>query len=77
MQYCMVFLQGLGALWLVRIPGNQRLLVFVPYLLFQIVYAVIVLRRASRQGIPFWRPAVPSVTRGNPPAAEDSTSGLR
>ncbi len=52
LQYCMVFLQGLGALWLVRILGNERLLVFAPYLLFQIVYAVVVYRRATRFGIP-------------------------
>jgi UDP-GlcNAc:undecaprenyl-phosphate GlcNAc-1-phosphate transferase len=57
MQYCMVFLQGLGALWLVRIPGNARLLVFIPYFLLQATYAVIVVRRARRFGIQLWRPA--------------------
>ena len=38
-QYCMVFMQGLGALWIVNIPGNERMLVFVPFLFFQIAYA--------------------------------------
>jgi len=37
-QYCMVFMQGLGALWIVNIPGDERMLVFVPFLLFQLAY---------------------------------------
>lgn len=37
-QYCMVFLQGLGALWIVNIPGEERLLVFVPFLCLQVAY---------------------------------------
>jgi UDP-GlcNAc:undecaprenyl-phosphate GlcNAc-1-phosphate transferase len=56
MQYSMVFLQGLGALWFVEIPGNERLFVFIPFFLFQVWYSVIVLRRAKRSGIQLWRP---------------------
>ncbi len=46
--YCMVFLQGLGAMWMVVIPGSQRVFVFIPFLLLQIAYSVFVMRRAKR-----------------------------
>ena len=52
-QYCMVFMQGLGAMWIVNIPGNERMLVFVPFLLFQILYTWQVLKKASKAGIEF------------------------
>lgn len=50
-QYCMVFLQGLGALWIVKIPGNERMLVFLPFLLLQLVYTWRVHRRAAKAGV--------------------------
>ncbi len=43
--------QGLGCLWMVTIPDNRRLLVFVPYLVFQIVYSAIILRKAIKTGL--------------------------
>lgn len=46
--YCMVFLQGLGAMWMVMIPGSQRVFIFIPFLLMQIAYAVFVMRRANK-----------------------------
>jgi UDP-GlcNAc:undecaprenyl-phosphate GlcNAc-1-phosphate transferase len=52
-QYCMVFLQGLGAIWLINIPGNERMLVFVPFFLFQILYTYGVLRRARKYEVQF------------------------
>ena len=48
--YCMTFLQGLGALWMVQIPGDERLFVFIPFLLFQIAYTVIVIKKAKKRG---------------------------
>ena len=45
--YCMAFLQGLGAMWMVLIPGSQRAFIFIPFLLLQIAYSVLVLRRAK------------------------------
>ncbi len=51
MQYCFCFLQGLGAIWLVNIPGSKRLFVFIPFLLVQGCYAVVVLRKANRKGL--------------------------
>lgn len=48
---CMAFLQGLGALWMVNIPGNERLFVFIPFLLLQILYATLTLKRARKCGL--------------------------
>ena len=48
---CMAFLQGLGALWMVNIPGNERLFVFIPFLLIQSAYAVLTLKRARKAGL--------------------------
>jgi UDP-GlcNAc:undecaprenyl-phosphate GlcNAc-1-phosphate transferase len=45
-QYGMCVTQGLGAVWMVNIPGAERMLVFLPFLLFQAVYAFFVIRRA-------------------------------
>jgi len=43
--------QGLGAIWMVTIPDNRRLLVFLPYLIFQIVYSVVITRKAIKTGL--------------------------
>ncbi|MEM7193850.1 MAG: MraY family glycosyltransferase [Pseudomonadota bacterium] len=48
---CMAFLQGLGAIWMINIPGNERLFVFIPFLLIQIVYAYLTLKRARKKGV--------------------------
>ncbi len=45
--YCMAFLQGLGAMWLVQIPGSQRIYIFLPFFLIQILYTVFVMSRAK------------------------------
>ncbi|MFK5892313.1 MAG: MraY family glycosyltransferase [Pseudomonadota bacterium] len=37
-QYCMVFLQGLGALWMIQIEGSERLYLFIPFILLQSIY---------------------------------------
>lgn len=50
-QYAMCIAQGLGALYMVNIPGEPRLLVFLPFLAFQVVYAWIIVGKARRQGI--------------------------
>ena len=62
--YCFCFLQGLGALWMVQIPGNTRLYVFVPFLLLQIVYATQVMKMVKRKGLLYCR------CRKSPPTAE-------
>ena len=50
-QYCMVFMQGLGALWIVNIPGDERMFVFVPFLVFQLAYTWQVRKKAQKSGI--------------------------
>lgn len=51
MQYCFCFLQGLGALWMVNIPGNTRLYIFIPFLLLQLAYATLVMRMVNKKGL--------------------------
>ena len=46
-QYSMCVVQGLGAVWMVNIPGAERMFMFVPFLLFQVMYSYIVIRRAK------------------------------
>ena len=43
--------QGLGAMWMLTIPGPKRLLVFLPYLIFQIIYTIIIIYHARRGGL--------------------------
>lgn len=43
--------QGLGCLWMVSFQGNRRLLVFIPYLIFQIAYSIIITRKAKKNGL--------------------------
>ncbi len=50
--YWMVaILQGFGALWMLRIQGPMRLLVFVPFLIFQVVYTIIIIHHARKGGL--------------------------
>ena len=48
LHYCMAFLQGLGAIWMVMIPGSQRAFIFIPFLLIQFAYSYFVMRRARQ-----------------------------
>ncbi len=43
--------QGLGCLWMVTIPDNRRVLVFIPYLVFQLLYSIIITRKAKKRGL--------------------------
>jgi len=43
----MAFLQGLGALWMVQIAGPDRLYVFIPFILLQIIYTTLVMHKAK------------------------------
>jgi hypothetical protein len=47
-QYCMVFLQGLGALWMVQIAGTERLYIFIPFILFQSIYCYWIIINAKQ-----------------------------
>ena len=43
--------QGLGALWMVTIQGPMRLIVFLPFLLFQILYTIVIIGHARKGGL--------------------------
>lgn len=50
--YCAVGVaQGVGAFWMVNIQGVQRLMVFIPYLVFQISYSMVILYFAKKKGL--------------------------
>ncbi|SMC76825.1 UDP-GlcNAc:undecaprenyl-phosphate GlcNAc-1-phosphate transferase [Desulfocicer vacuolatum DSM 3385] len=44
-------LQGVGALWMVTIPGPMRLMVFLPYLIFQMIYTIVIIYHARKGGL--------------------------
>jgi UDP-GlcNAc:undecaprenyl-phosphate GlcNAc-1-phosphate transferase len=44
--YTVCVLQGLAAVWMVNIPGTERTLVFIPFLLFQLLYSYVVITSA-------------------------------
>lgn len=43
--------QGAGAVYMVHIQGNERVFVFLPYLLIQIIYATLVIQRARAAAV--------------------------
>jgi UDP-GlcNAc:undecaprenyl-phosphate GlcNAc-1-phosphate transferase len=49
--YGVCILQGMGAIWMVNILGAERAVVFLPFLVFQIVYTCIVIQRAGKRGL--------------------------
>jgi UDP-GlcNAc:undecaprenyl-phosphate GlcNAc-1-phosphate transferase len=44
-------IQGFGAMWMVTIGDNRRVLVFLPYLLFQTAFALIITGKARKNGL--------------------------
>lgn len=49
--YGLCFLQGLAAVWMVNIPDGRRVLLFVPFLVIQVVYSCIILRSGEKAGL--------------------------
>jgi UDP-GlcNAc:undecaprenyl-phosphate GlcNAc-1-phosphate transferase len=49
--YLMCILQGLAAVWMVRIPGGGRLFVFLPFFVLQIIYTIIIISRSKKAGL--------------------------
>ena len=47
----MAVAQGFGAIWMVNIPGDRRMLVFLPFLMLQVIFAFGVMRLAKRHGL--------------------------
>ena len=50
-QYAVAISQGLGVLWLLQSTSVNRSFVFLPFLCFQIVYMLVVMRAAHRKGL--------------------------
>lgn len=49
--YAVAVIQGIGAMWMVNISGPKRVFAFIPYLIFQIVYSIIVITHARKKGL--------------------------
>ena len=49
--YGVAIAQGFGALFMVNIAGDARLLAFVPYAIFQTIYTIWVFRKATDAGL--------------------------
>lgn len=49
--YTVGFAQGLGAFWMINISNNQRLLIFSPFLVFQIIYSVLIIYSAKKRDL--------------------------
>lgn len=45
--YCTCIAQGMGAIWMVNIQGADRVFLFLPFLFFQILYSIFIIRRAK------------------------------
>jgi len=44
-------LQGIGAYIMINIHGSNRIFVFIPFIVLQIIYSVIIIRKASKKGL--------------------------
>lgn len=51
LHFAMSGLQTLGGLWLLQIYSRNRVIVFLPFVIAEIVYAVLVTRAARRRGL--------------------------
>jgi UDP-GlcNAc:undecaprenyl-phosphate/decaprenyl-phosphate GlcNAc-1-phosphate transferase len=49
--YAVAILQGLAALWMVHSTSDKSILVFLPFLLFQVIYTVIIIHAAKRKAL--------------------------
>ena len=47
-QYGICIMQGIAAIWMVKIPGGGRTLVFLPFLVFELVYSFVIIKCARR-----------------------------
>ena len=49
--YGVCILQGIAAAWMVNIPGAERMLVFIPFLVVQIAYSGVIIAQAGKRGL--------------------------
>lgn len=50
-QFCICIAQGVGAIVMINIQGSQRVFIFIPFLLFQVCYSVLIMVRAKKAGL--------------------------
>lgn len=43
--------QGIAAFLMVNIPGDERVYIFIPFLIFQIIYSIIITKKAKRANL--------------------------
>jgi UDP-GlcNAc:undecaprenyl-phosphate GlcNAc-1-phosphate transferase len=49
--YGMGILQGIAAIWMVNISSGERTLVFLPFLVLQVLYSYVIMRLAKKAGL--------------------------
>lgn len=49
--YLMCILQGVGAIYMVQVMGDQRALVFLPYLILQLIFCTYIMKRVKSGGL--------------------------
>ena len=49
--YAVAAVQGIGAVAMAELAPDRRILVFVPFVVFEIAYAAVIMRRARAQGL--------------------------
>jgi len=50
-QFSLCIAQGVGAIVMINIQGSQRVFIFIPFLLFQVCYSVLIMVRAKKAGL--------------------------
>ena len=49
--FALCVVQGLGAWWMIQVQGSQRVLLFIPFLVFQLLYALVIVRKARKANL--------------------------
>ncbi len=49
--FCICIAQGIGAYIMINIEGSQRIFVFIPFLIFEIIYSIIIIIQARKNHI--------------------------
>lgn len=49
--YGVCIMQGFAAIWMVTSTRNTRLLIYIPFIIFQMIYTVIIISAAKRKGL--------------------------
>ena len=50
-QFCICIAQGMGAIIMINIQGSQRVFIFIPFLVFQVGYSILITIKAKKAGL--------------------------